>query len=102
MGDLKLHERPGYKRIPVTIVLHVYETIQEDWEDGGQFFVEENHCLDNYVEDIHRELEAKPGYCHTCSRGNAYLGHIPFEKIRAAQAGHETLATARDPESGDT
>ena len=93
----ELHTLPGYKRIPITVVLHLYETIQEDWDDAGRFWVEENHCLDNYINEIEREMDREPGVCHTCYRGNAYLGHIPFEKIEAAQVGHEQTATAIDP-----
>ncbi len=87
----KLHERPGYKRVPVTLVLHIWETIPSDWDDEGRFHIEENHCLDNYITDLHRTQErhehpTKPmGVCTTCDRGEAFLGHVPFEAIRAAQ-----------------
>lgn len=88
---MKLHERPGYKRVPITVVLHLYETIQTDWEDEGRFFIEENHCIDNYVTELHRTKErhahpTKPmGYCVTCSRAEAFLGHVPFDAIRGVQ-----------------
>ena len=92
MADPKpLHELPGYKRVPVTIVLHIYETIQDNWDDAGRFFIEENHCLDNYImaiaetKDRHEHPTRPVGYCVTCSRGEAFLGHVPFEAIRAAQ-----------------
>lgn len=70
------------KRIPVTLVLHTHEDVPDDW-DGGDiaFFVEENHCNDNYVMAIHREIEANPGYCQTCHRSEAFVGHIPFSEI---------------------
>ncbi len=81
----KLHEMPGYKRVPVTIVLHLYETVMTEWEDGGRFFIEENHCLDNYVNAVHESIERDGSHCKTCFRGAAFLGHIPIEAIRAAQ-----------------
>lgn len=78
----KLHELPGYRRVPITLVLHLYETIQENWEDGGRFHIEENHCLDNYVSELHQEMEAEPNVCQTCHRAEAYLGHLSFDEIR--------------------
>lgn len=102
---MKLHERPGYKRVPVTLVFHVYETIPDDWEDGGQFFIEENHCLDNYVRAMGETLArhdhpTKPiSYCTTCCRGEAYLGHIPFAEVKKAQpAPGTTSPNAKDYE----
>ncbi len=77
--------RKGCRRVPITVVFHLYEDVPEDWEDGGRFFVEENHCIDNYVTSMHRELEENPGYCMSCCRANAYLGHIPFADIVKAQ-----------------
>lgn len=87
--EIPLHERPGYKRVPITVVLHLYETIQEDWEDEGRFFIEENHCLDNYINDIHRDMQAEPNVCQTCHRGSAFLGHLSFDEIRKVQEAAE-------------
>jgi hypothetical protein len=75
-----------YRRAPITLVLHLYEDVRDDLEDGGRFWVEESHCLDNYIADLAKEHEANPGVCNTCHRGNAYLGHIPMEAIESAQA----------------
>lgn len=77
------------RRVPVTLVLHVYETVQDDSDEGNtQFYIEENHCLDNYItamsETIARhEHPTRPvGLCTTCARGEAFLGHIPFSAVR--------------------
>lgn len=75
--------RKGCRRVPITVVFHLWEDVPEDWEDGGRFYVEENHCIDNYVTAMHRELEANPGYCQSCNRAEAYLGHLPFDRIRS-------------------
>ena len=102
---MKLHERPGYRRVPVTVVFHLYETIQEDWEDGGRFFVEENHYVSNYVTEMHKDIEAQPDVCSLCDHAKAYLGHIPFDDIRRAQEAlpHEgfTPQTGVEKEGGD-
>lgn len=88
---MKLHERPGYKRVPITVVFHLYETIQTDWEDDGRFFIEENHCIDNYVtalaktQNLHEHPTRAMGICTTCDRAETFLGHVPFEAIRAVQ-----------------
>lgn len=47
--------RPGYRRIPITVVFHLYEDIPEEWEDGGR---------------------------RLCHRASAFLGHLPMEEIR--------------------
>jgi hypothetical protein len=71
------------KRVPVTLVLHLHEEVPDDWdEDSVQFFIEENHCNDNYVLALGREMDARPGVCHTCARSEAFVGHIPLAKIR--------------------
>lgn len=105
---LKLHERPGYKRVPITLVLHMYETISSDSDDDGRFHIEENHCLDNYVTDLARTLKrhdhpTKPiSMCTTCCRGQAFLGHIPLEAIQTVQPDPGTTNPhARDYEASD-
>lgn len=103
-----LHERPGYKRVPITLVLHIYDTIPSDWEDEGRFHLEENHCIDNYVTALwatkeRHEHPTKPiGVCTTCSRAEVYLGHVPFEAIRTVQpAPGTTNPHAEDMEASD-
>ena len=86
----------GEKRVPITVVLHLFYDLPDYCEDGGHFIVEENTCIDNHINQLYREGETTPNMCNTCWRGNAYLGHIPFEKIEAAQVGHEALAISED------
>ena len=81
----------GCRRIAITVVLHIYENVPLDTEDGGRFWVEELHCLDNYINEIADEKDKEPNTCHTCYRGKAFLGHIPLgdiERVQAATTGH--------------
>jgi hypothetical protein len=72
----------GYKRVPMTLVLHLTHDVPEDWPDESiQFQIEENYCADNYIEEIHAELEAQPNSCHTCSRAEKHLGHIKVGEL---------------------
>lgn len=65
----------------VTVVFHLeYEVLDRD-EDAVQFFIEENHCHDNFVTHLHKMIEADPGHCQTCMSSEAFVGHIPFKAI---------------------
>lgn len=76
------------KRVPVTVVFHLEAEVPEDWDaDQIEFHVEENTCRDNFVEAMHRQIAAGPDVCHTCTRSEAIVGHVPFEAIRAAGKG---------------
>ena len=78
----------GYKRVDVTLVIHTYEDVPEDWDDGDiTFWVEQNHCLGNYLTQIQDDEEAEAkrsgveepaGVCQLCSFAEAYVGHLPF------------------------
>lgn len=79
--------RKGCKRVDVTLVIHTYEDVPEEWdEDNIRFWVEENHCLGNYLTQIQADEEAaKPpglhettGVCQLCSFAKAYVGHLPL------------------------
>jgi len=81
-----LRGKPGYKTVPVTVVLHLHEDVPEDWDDSDvRFWVEENHCISNYVIDLAKEEADQPGECHTCHRAEAFVGHVSFAGIRGAQ-----------------
>lgn len=71
----------GNRRVPITVVFHLYEDVPAHWEDGGRFYIEENHCIDNYVTELAEDIERDANHCQTCNRANAYLGHIPFADI---------------------
>ena len=63
-------------KVPVTVVLRLEAEVPGDWDaDMIQFHVEENHCLDNYIEQIASEIAKAPNRCHTCYRGYARVGH---------------------------
>ena len=76
------------KVVPVTLTIRVYETVPEDWdEESIRFFVEENHCIGNYLDDIARRaeqacerlgVEPPVGVCQVCSYAEARVGHYPF------------------------
>lgn len=79
---------PRRKRVDVTLVIHTTETVPEDWDDDAiRFYVEENHCLGNYLRDMVGEEEAEArrlklpegaGICNVCAVAEAYVGHLPF------------------------
>lgn len=80
--------KPGQKRVDVTLVIHTYEHVPEDWDEGTiRFYIEENHCLGNYLTQI-QEDEAKAAeemgikepasVCLLCSNAEAYVGQLPF------------------------
>lgn len=74
------------KTVKFTVVYHLEEEVPDDWdEDAMQFYIEENHCLDNHALALVRRMDANPGYCQSCNLGEAFIGHIPFEAIKAAQ-----------------
>lgn len=78
--------RPGYRRIPITVVFHLYEDVLTEWDESNErFYIEENHCIDNYVDDLAEDIAKAPGRCQTCHRASAYLGHLPFDQIRKVQ-----------------
>jgi hypothetical protein len=59
-------------KVPIEFTIRIDIDVPDDWDDDSvRFYVEENHCMDNYVEQVHREIEARPGVCHTCHRGSA-------------------------------
>ena len=84
--------REGCKRVDVTLVIHTYEDVPEDWDEGNiAFWVEENHCLGNYltqIQDDEKEAkkraglpaESSAGICQLCGFAEAYVGHLPFPK----------------------
>jgi hypothetical protein len=72
----------GERKVKVTVTYWLEIEVPDDWTDGdAQFYVEENHCLDNYAIEIARACEATTdatgcGICQTCRRGRAQLGHV--------------------------
>lgn len=89
--------RAGTKRVDVTIVIHTYEDVPEEWdEESIRFWVEENHCLGNYLTQIQDDEEAakvgaglspdsSAGICQLCSFAEGYVGHLPFPKREGEQ-----------------
>lgn len=69
------------KRVPITVILHIYEDIYSDDEGLTRFYIEEIHCLDNYIKVLAEEAKKNPNTCTTCYRGKAYVGHLPFSEI---------------------
>lgn len=77
MSSLK--GKPGYKTVPITLVLRLEEEVPEDWEDHTvQFWVEENHCMQNYVRELAKEVQDADdrGACVVCHRAEAHVGHV--------------------------
>lgn len=78
----------GYRRVAVTLVIHTYGDVPEDWDDHSTtFYIEENHCLGNYLTRIQDDetrakqrlgMTGSSGICQLCSFAEAYAGHLPF------------------------
>ena len=63
---------PGKKIVKVAVTFTFEEEVPADWDDDMcRFFFEENHCLDNFARKLGEAVEASPGYCATCCRGEA-------------------------------
>jgi hypothetical protein len=78
----------GCKRVDVTLVIHTYEDVPEDWDDASiRFYIEENHCLGNYLDRIRGDEERAAkrqgvkepaSICQMCGFAKAYVGHLPM------------------------
>ncbi len=90
LDDYENPVRPGYKRIPVTLIIHTHEDVPEtNTDEHTKFWIEEHHYLGNYLEDI-KEEEAQAAkdagleeggsasICKVCGYGRAFVGHLPF------------------------
>ena len=69
----------------VTVVFHLEYEVLDRNEGEVEFFIEENHCHDNYVRHLARMIDADPYHCQTCTTSKALVGHIPFADIRSAR-----------------
>lgn len=72
------------KKIPITLIIRMETEVTENWDDDMiKFHIEENHCIDNYIDALVRENATHPGECVNCGRGNAIVGHhyLKEEKI---------------------
>ena len=79
----------GRKKVEVTLVLHLETDVPDDWEDcQAESFVEEKHCLNNYVTELASRLDDPDGKCllDVCGFGEAFAGHMPFDAIRSLKA----------------
>lgn len=78
----KMPPPPPRKKVAVTVAFHLEYEVPEDWGDSDvAFYIEENHCIGNFVNMLHAEVHAEPGICSLCSHGAAFVGHIPLGKI---------------------
>jgi len=70
------------KKVPVTLVVEFEIEVQDNYtDDDTRFFVEENHCIDNHIDLLHRELQTN--CCTNCPRANAYVGHLKEQIAKA-------------------
>jgi hypothetical protein len=64
------------KKIPITLIIRMATEVPEEWDDGMiKFHIEENHCIDNHIDQLVQENATHPGECVNCARGNAIVGH---------------------------
>lgn len=56
-------------KIPIKLTIEldyeIYDGYENSGEDGIRFYLEENHCVENIIEFMYKNL--KEGSCHTCS-----------------------------------
>jgi hypothetical protein len=68
------------REVKLTLVIRMTRELPADWTDEDvQFHIEENLCRDNLVEQLAREIQAKPNVCCTCHRSEAFVGHLKLE-----------------------
>jgi len=87
-NDTRKALMPGYKRIPVTLIIHTYEDLPEDRDEQAvRFWIEEHHCKGNYLTQIQEDeeraarlagLKDPASVCQLCGFAEAYVGHLPF------------------------
>lgn len=88
MGDAK-------RRVPVTVVFHTWKDVPAEWTDEDvRFYVQENHCLGNYITTEQHKMDANPGVCTVCSRGVALVGHRMLAEMAETRYGE--LDTSND------
>ena len=79
------------KRIPITVVFHLEARFDDDADENLiRFMVEENGCVDNYIDDLAERRDAEDehdGACFGCEVGEAFVGHLPLAKLRALARG---------------
>ena len=65
----------GYRRVSVTLVIHMTALVpQECDEEAARFKVEEHTCLTNFVAELYRAQEKDPRHCNLCAHASAHLG----------------------------
>jgi hypothetical protein len=70
-------------KVPVTLWVNTFVEMSDDaTPEQKQFFVEENHCIDNIVISLANEIEDETHpHCHNCTRGGVILGHHEVGKV---------------------
>ena len=72
------------KKVPITFWVNMEIEVPDDYTDDAlKFYVEENHCIMNYVHQLAEEVEKaeKLGECVLCTKGNAIVGEINIDKL---------------------
>lgn len=72
------------RRIKLRLTIDLEDEVPADWDDeSARFYVDENHCLSNYILAEARRIEQDPKVCNVCTRAKAtYLG--PAERAAPA------------------
>jgi hypothetical protein len=72
------------KKVPITFWVNMEIELPDDYTDENiKFYVEENHCIQNYIDQLSKEVEEarKSHECVLCGRGNAIVGEINIDKL---------------------
>ena len=87
-------------RIPVTLYVHTWIDVQDADIDSAQFFVEENHCMTNELDEIAARVakDHEYGVCTLCAYGGQVLGHVvPISAAADGATIESVIATAKHP-----
>lgn len=71
-------------KIPITLVMHVeYEVSDNDDMESLKWYLEEEHCIDNVINFVHKKVQASDvnNECETCSYAKMFVGTAPMDEI---------------------
>lgn len=65
-------------KVPIKLTLDIDYDIGAGFEDDDtlQFYLEENHCVENIIRQLYEKLE--DGFCHTCSHATVKIQDRPL------------------------
>lgn len=69
-------------KVPIRLTLDIDYEIYDGWKESDpeaiRFFLEENHCVENIIRQLHENQVE--GYCTTCSHAEVKLLDRPLHE----------------------